>query len=84
MVPPKLFLPSFTNIPQLRPVHDGIEALIPGFHTQAGFLQETLKGPIISLVNRFHIVHYVHAPLTMLFRHKVGLLMSHRFVQCSV
>lgn len=77
----QLFFHFFTNITQLRPVHDGIDAIIPGLQTQAGFLQAALKSPSTCFWTG-HI--HIHTPLTVLFRHKIGPVISHSFAQSSV
>lgn len=49
---------------QLRPVHDGIDALIPRF--------QAFTSPSALLVN-------IHTPLTLLLRHNMGHVTSQRF-----
>lgn len=51
---------------QLRPVHDGIDAFIPRLQTRT------------SPSTRMWTVH-IHTPLTVLFRHKIGHIISQRF-----
>lgn len=74
----QLFVPFFTNITQLRPVHDGIDALIPRLQTQAGSSQAVLKSPSNHLWTG-------HIHTTVLLRHRIGHIISQIFfAQCSV
>lgn len=81
-LPPSYSSPLYKYHTQLRPVHDGIDVLIPGLQTRAGFLTRHASKSINLLVNCIHT--QMHTPVTVLFRHKIGHIVSNSFVQCCV